>query len=227
MTRLLLVEDDAAIVTPLQRALSREGFEVKHVERGADAIEASRAGDIDLVVLDLTLPDIDGLDVCRAIRELDSALPVIMLTARSDELDLVVGFDAGADDYMAKPFSIAELTARIRARLRLSDRTDEVLDVHGVRLDRESHRVWADGEELHLTPKEFELLALLMSEAGRVVTRQRILKTVWDEDYYAASRSLDVHVSALRKKLGDPPDEPQRISTLRGVGVRFEDPAYE
>jgi DNA-binding response OmpR family regulator len=220
--RLLLVEDDAAIAQPLQRALSREDFEVVHVALGADAIAAALAGGFDLVVLDLTLPDIDGLDVCRAIRAEDSGLPIIMLTARSDELDLVVGFDAGADDYMAKPFSMAELTARVRARLRHTVATESVIEARGIRLETDAHRVWNGDEELHLTPKEFELLSLLVSEAGRVVTRQRILSEVWDDDFYATSRSLDVHVSALRRKLGDHPDQPRYVTTVRGVGFRFE-----
>lgn len=226
MHRLLLVEDDTAIAQPLARALGREDFDVVHVDHGAAAVEAARNGGFDLVVLDLTLPDIDGLDVCRQIRAHDPALPIIMLTARSDELDLVVGFDAGADDYMAKPFSMAELTARVRARLRLTTATEANLEARDIRLDPDAHRAWIGDDELHLTPKEFELLQLLMSEAGRVVTRQRILTEVWDDDFYATSRSLDVHVSALRRKLGDTADGPRYVTTVRGVGFRFEaDPA--
>lgn len=226
MHRLLLVEDDTAIAQPLARALGREDFDVVHVDRGVAAVEAAAAGGIDLVVLDLTLPDIDGLDVCRQIRASDPALPIIMLTARSDELDLVVGFDAGADDYMAKPFSMAELTARVRARLRLADAGEANLEERDIRLDPDAHRAWIGNKELHLTPKEFELLQLLMSEAGRVVTRQRILTEVWNDDFYATSRSLDVHVSALRRKLGDTAENPRYVTTVRGVGFRFEaDPA--
>ena len=220
--RLLLVEDDDAIAQPLQRALTREDFDVVHVATGTEAIAAALGGGFDLMVLDLTLPDVDGLDVCRRVRADDPGLPIIMLTARSDELDLVVGFDAGADDYMAKPFSMAELTARVRARLRNTSSTGPVMEAQGIRLDPEAHRAWNRDEELHLTPKEFELLALLMSEAGRVVTRQRILAAVWEDDFYATSRSLDVHVSALRRKLGDPPDQPRFVTTVRGVGFRFE-----
>ncbi|MFN8049908.1 MAG: response regulator transcription factor [Acidimicrobiales bacterium] len=222
MPRLLLVEDDSAIAQPLARALTREDFEVVHMDRGNDAIAAALGGGFDLVVLDLTLPDVDGLEVCRRIRAHDSTLPIIMLTARSDELDLVVGFDAGADDYMAKPFSMAELTARVRARLRLTRRAEGALETHGIRLEPDAHRAWHGDEELKLTPKEFELLTLLMSDAGRVVTRQRILAEVWNDDFYATSRSLDVHVSALRRKLGDPPDHPRYVTTVRGVGFRFE-----
>lgn len=185
---------------------------------------AALAGEVDLIVLDLTLPDIDGLDVCRQIRAKDLGLPIIMLTARSEELDLVVGFDAGADDYVAKPFSIGELTARVRARLRLTTTPVEQIEANGVRLDLQAHQAWKDDEEIHLTPKEFELLALLMNEAGRVVTRQRLLSDVWNDDFYATSRSLDVHVSALRRKLGDAPDQPRFVTTVRGVGFRFEIP---
>lgn len=220
--QLLLVEDDPAIAQPLQRALSREGFEVVHVDRGNDAVERALAGDIDLVVLDLTLPDLDGLDVCRQIRASNRTLPILMLTARSDELDIVVGFDAGADDYVAKPFSIAELTARVRARLRNTVAAESTIEAQNIRVDLEAHRVWRGEEELHLTPKEFELLTLLASDAGRVVPRQRILTEVWEDDFYATSRSLDVHVSALRRKLGDPPDHPRYVTTVRGVGFRFE-----
>lgn len=222
VTRLLLVEDDIAIAQPLARALSREDFDVIHVDRGNDAIDVALHQAVDLIVLDLTLPDIDGLEVCRRIRSHNATLPIIMLTARSEELDLVVGFDAGADDYMAKPFSMAELTARVRARLRLSATAEDTLEVAGIRLEADAHRAWNGDEELHLTPKEFELLHLLMSEAGRVVTRQRILTDVWNDDFYATSRSLDVHVSALRRKLGDPPDHPRFVTTVRGVGFRFE-----
>jgi len=223
--RLLLVEDDVAIAQPLQRALGREDFDVVHIDNGTDAVTAALQGGFDLVVLDLTLPDIDGLEVCRRIRAADSSLPIVMLTARSDELDIVVGFDAGADDYMAKPFSIAELTARVRARLRNTATPEAVVEAQGVRVDLDAHRAWNGDEELHLTPKEFELLSLLLGEAGRVVTRQRILTEVWEDDFYATSRSLDVHVSALRRKLGDPPDHPRYVTTVRGVGFRFEDTA--
>lgn len=185
---------------------------------------AALTGDIDLIVLDLTLPDIDGLDVCRQIRAENLSLPIVMLTARSDELDLVVGFDAGADDYVAKPFSIGELTARVRARLRLATTSVEQIEANGVRLDLQAHQAWNGDEEIHLTPKEFELLAMLMNNAGRVVTRQRLLAEVWNDDFYATSRSLDVHVSALRRKLGDAPENPRFVSTVRGVGFRFEIP---
>lgn len=222
MAQLLLVEDDEAIARPLTRALAREEFEVTHVGNGADALATFRSGGIDLVLLDLTLPDIDGLDVCRSIRELDASTPIIMLTARSEELDLVVGFDAGADDYLGKPFSMAELTARIRARLRLMAANDSVLSAGGLTIDLQARRSHLDDDELHLTPKEYELLVLLMHNDGRVVSRQRILSELWTGDPEAASRSLDVHMSSLRKKLGETTESTRYVHTVRGVGFRFE-----
>lgn len=220
--RLLLVEDDDAIARPLGRALAREDFDVTRVETGRDALRTFAEGRFDLVLLDLTLPDIDGLDVCRSIRERDIEIPIVMLTARSDELDLVVGFDAGADDYIGKPFSMAELTARLRARLRLHRTADQTLNADGLSVDPSSRRCTLDGEELHLTPKEFDILLMLMQEAGRVVSRQRIAMDLWSGDLEAASRSLDVHMSSLRKKLGETTEAPRFIHTVRGVGFRFE-----
>ena len=221
MPSLLLVEDDPAIAVPLSRALERDQFQVKHVTTGGEALQAARDG-VDLVLLDLTLPDIDGLDVCRRIRQFDQRLPVVILTARSDEADIVIGLDAGADDYVTKPFRLAELLARIRVRLRLTTPM-EVVEVKGVRVDRNAHRVWRGEEEIELTPKEFGVLALLVSDAGHVVSRQRLMHEVWDEDYYGSTRTLDMHVSSLRRKLHDDPAHPTLISTVRGVGFRFED----
>ncbi len=221
MPSLLLVEDDPAIAVPLSRALERDQFQVKHVTTGGEALQAAREG-VDLVLLDLTLPDIDGLDVCRGIRQFDLRLPVVILTARSDEADIVIGLDAGADDYVTKPFRLAELLARIRVRLRLTTPM-EVVEVKGVRVDSNAHRVWRDDEEIELTPKEFGVLALLISDAGHVVSRQRLMHEVWDEDYYGSTRTLDMHVSSLRRKLHDDPSHPKLISTVRGVGFRFED----
>ena len=220
-----MVEDDAGIAQPLQRALTREGFEVAHADTGQRALDLVVLGDVDLVLLDLTLPDIDGLDVCRKLRADHPVLPIIMLTARSEEVDLVVGFDAGADDYMTKPFSMAELAARVRARLRLATPIEpRTVKVGEVQIDLEAHKAWRGSDELQLTPKEFDLLTLLVSEAGRVVTRQRIMTEVWAAGWYGNSRALDVHISAVRRKLGDPPDQPIFISTVRGVGFRFELP---
>ena len=227
MKRLLLVEDDAAIARPLIRALEREGFAVEHLEAGAAAPERVDAGDIDLVVLDLTLPDVDGLDVCRQIRARHEVLPIVMLTARREEVDVVVGFDAGADDYVAKPFRVAELVARLRARLRVTPTAVEAGDkgqvsAGDVRVDRAAHRAFLAGTELDLTPKEFDLLHLLVTEAGHTVERARIMREVWDEHWWGPTRTLDMHVSALRRKLGDDPANPRRIVTVRGVGFRLE-----
>jgi DNA-binding response OmpR family regulator len=216
----LLVEDDPAIAQPLVRALEREGFAVEHVQFGRDAIDAARRG-VDLVLLDLTLPDLDGLEVCRAIRAQDERLPIVMLTARSEETDIVVGLDAGADDYVTKPFRLAELLARIRVRLRLTTGRPAA-EVQGVKIDPDAHRAWHDGRELELTPKEFDVLALLLVDAGRVVARSRLMHEVWDEHYYGSTRTLDMHVSSLRKKLGDDPTNPHLVTTVRGVGFRFE-----
>jgi DNA-binding response OmpR family regulator len=228
VNRLLLVEDDQAIARPLLRALEREGFAVEHVEAGRPALDRVAAGGVDLVVLDLTLPDVDGLDVCRQIRSSHPTLPILMLTARREEVDIVVGFDAGADDYVAKPFRVAELVARLRARLRVaSDANPDVADADVVtagdlRIDRAAHRAFLGKAELDLTPKEFELLSLLAAEAGRTVTRTRIMRDVWDEHWWGSTRTLDMHVSALRRKLGDSPASPRRIVTVRGVGFRLE-----
>ncbi len=227
MARILLVEDDERISEPLVRVLRVEGFEVDHYTGGEPAIEAVREQRPDLVLLDLTLPDVDGIDVCRALRAEDASLPIVMLTARSEEVDVVVGLGAGADDYVAKPFRVAELLARIRARLRTATApgagsTPRVLTGGGVRLDLDARRAWVDGVEIELTPKEFDLLALLMQEAGRAVRREDIMTQVWDEHWWGPTRTLDTHVSTLRRKLGDTTDPPRLVVTVRGVGFRFE-----
>jgi DNA-binding response OmpR family regulator len=221
MAQLLLVEDDPSISEPLARALTRDGYEVRATASGEEAVALASGGGFDLVLLDLTLPDVDGLEVCRRIRAVDAVLPIVMLTARADEIDLVVGFDAGADDYVAKPFGLAELLARVRARLRLAEPAAPPA-VQGVRVDAEAHRAFLHDRELDLTPKEFDLLALLVADAGHVVPRQRIMRDVWDEHWYGSTRTLDVHLSALRRKLGDDPAAPRLITTVRGVGFRFE-----
>jgi DNA-binding response OmpR family regulator len=220
VTSILLVEDDMAIAQPLVRALEREGFEVAHVVHGADALDAPRRG-VDLVLLDLTLPDHDGLAVCRSLRARDERLPIIMLTARSEETDIVVGLDAGADDYITKPFRLAELLARVRVRLRIAT-PRQPPSVQGVLVDSDAHRAWYHDTELDLTPKEFGVLALLLIDAGRVVSRRQLMQEVWDEHYYGSTRTLDMHISSLRKKLDDDPSNPRLITTVRGVGFRFE-----
>lgn len=217
-----MVEDDDAIAVPLVRALEAQGYDVEHVTGGRAAVGRITAGGVDLVLLDLTLPDHDGLDVCRDVRAAGSDAQIIMLTARTDELDLVVGLDAGADDYVTKPFRLAELLARVRARLREAGEEPTVSAAGGVRVDHAAHRAHHEGRELDLTPTEFDLLALLVREAGRVVTRDEIMRRVWGPDWYGSSRTLDVHISALRRKLGDDPNQPHLVTTVRGVGFRFE-----
>ena len=177
------------------------------------------------MLLDLTLPDIDGLDVCRKIREDRPELPVIMLTARAEEMDVIVGLGAGADDYVPKPFRLAELVARIRARLRIAEAAHQMpreLSGGPLRVNTDSRRAYLDGEELELTSKEFDLLALLMSRPDATFTREQIMATVWDENYWGSTRTLDTHISTLRRKIGDDSDPPTLIVTVRGVGFRFE-----
>ncbi len=222
MTRVLLVEDDPDISELLARALRREGYEVDVRSDGHAALEGVRQGP-DLVVLDIGLPLMDGLDVCRRLREDGRTVPVIMLTARADELDTVVGLDAGADDYVAKPIRLAELLARVRALLRRSpgDATT-TNDTAEVWLDLEGRRAWFRGELLRLTAKEFDLLRVLLREQGRVVTREQLMREVWGTEWYQASKTVDMHISMLRKKFGDDVAQPRFISTVRGLGFRFE-----
>ncbi len=228
MARLVLVEDDADIATPLRRALEREGYEVVVRVDGVTGLAACLDPTTSIVVLDINLPDIDGIEVCERLRQARPSLPVIFLTARAEEVDLVVGLDAGADDYVTKPFKLAELTARIRARLRpaavvVADGVVEPNgEVSGVRIDKVAHRAFHGPEELVLSVKEFDLLALLVEEAGRVVPRQEIMSRVWNEHWYGPTRTLDMHISWLRRKLGDDPNGPTMITTVRGVGFRFE-----
>ena len=225
MARLLLVEDDVGIARPLVGALQSAGHDVEHVTRGTDALKAAEAG-VDAVVLDLGLPDVDGVEVCRRLRATHGdSLPILVLTARSGELDVVVGLDAGADDYVTKPFRLAELQARIRALLRRAN--PEVDDVHAagpVRVDVGARRAWRDDDELDLTPTEFDLLALLVANAGDVVTRETIFREVWDTSWTGPTKALDMQVSSLRRKLGEDPADPAHLHTVRGVGYRF-DPA--
>jgi DNA-binding response OmpR family regulator len=220
MTSVLLAEDDPAISEPLARALRREGYEVGVAADGPGTLEAARAGGIDLIVLDIGLPRLDGLEVCRRIRSLGQSVPVLILTARADEVDTVIGLDAGADDYVTKPFRLAELLARVRALLRRN--ASETKVVQGVRIDTDARRAWLGDNEIELTSKEFDLLGLLVAEAGKVVTREQIMRQVWDSKWWGSTKTLDMHVSWLRRKLGDDAHNPQFITTVRGVGFRFE-----
>lgn len=221
VVNVLLAEDDPAISEPLSRALEREGYSVLVAPDGATAVDIGLATDLGLVILDLGLPQIDGLEVCRRIRASGRDVPVLMLTARTDEVDFVVGLDAGADDYVGKPFRLAELLARVRALLRR--RAPEVIDIGGVRMETGARRVSIDGEEIALANKEFELLRVLMSRAGQVVTREEILAEVWNDPGMKTSKTLDMHMSWLRRKLaGESADLDRCIATVRGVGFRFD-----
>ncbi|HXT43126.1 MAG TPA: response regulator transcription factor [Pseudonocardiaceae bacterium] len=218
MPTVLLVEDDTGIAVPLSRALQREGHEVLVVGDGYSALSCAGHQRVDLLVLDLGLPGMDGLDVCRRLRRTRPDLPVLMLTARTDEVDFVVGLDAGADDYVAKPFRLAELLARVRALLRRSvPDTPEALEVGGVRMDLAGRRVLVEGAEIALANKEFELLRVLLSRPGQVVSREEILREVWKDPELKNSKTLDMHMSWLRRKIGS-----SRIVTVRGVGFRFD-----
>ncbi len=237
--RVLIVEDDDAIAEPLAKGLEREGLAVDRVENGTDALDLSASASFDVVLLDLGLPDRDGFDVCRELRA-RSDVPIIVVTARSEEVDRVVGLELGADDYIVKPFGLRELVARIRAVVRRrtpasgndeaphttgngngngngGDQHANVVEVGTLSVDRRTRRVTVGGDVVALTPKEFDLLAFLADDAGAVRPRQELLENVWDPHWYGPTKTLDVHVASLRKKLGDP----GWIETVRGVGFRL------
>jgi DNA-binding response OmpR family regulator len=220
MTSVLLAEDDPSISDPLARALRREGYDVDVSADGPGTLGRALSGGIDLIVLDLGLPELDGLEVCRRLRSEGRATPVLVLTARADEVDTVIGLDAGADDYVTKPFRLAELLARVRALLRRGSAETQV--VQGVRIDPEARRAWSDDTELELTTKEFDLLWALIKDAGKVVTREQLMRDVWGAKWWASTKTLDMHVSWLRRKLGDDAHSSRYITTVRGVGFRFE-----
>jgi DNA-binding response OmpR family regulator len=213
--RVLVVEDEEAIAEPLAEGLRREGFTVTVAGTGAEALAADEA---DVVLLDLRLPDIDGLDVCRELRA-RSDVPIIVVTARGEEVDRVVGLELGADDYVVKPFGIRELIARIRAVTRRSQgrAVDAPINIGELQLDERGRRVTIGGEALDLTPKEFDLLSALARDPGAVVSRRRLLEEVWNTSWYGSTKTIDVHVAALRRKLGDA----ALIETVRGVGFRL------
>jgi two-component system response regulator RegX3 len=221
--RVLFVEDEDSISGPFSSTLRREGFEVTVAESLA---EARAADTFDLVLLDLMLPDGDGRDFARELRATGSEVPIIILTARGTELERVVGLELGADDYVVKPFSGAEVIARIRAVLRRAKPSAPVsdLEVGPLRVERGARRVFLDGRELSLSRKEFDLLVELMSHAGEVVTREDLISRVWDENWFGSTKTLDVHVGWLRSKLGDDASAPRWVHTVRGVGFRFTGP---
>jgi DNA-binding response OmpR family regulator len=222
----LLVEDEETITAPLTEALGREGFRTETAASLADGRELARATRPDLVLLDVMLPDGSGFELLRELRSDSAKVPVIMLTARGDETDRVLGLELGADDYVVKPFSARELVARIRAVLRRvsaagAPALPSRLQIGAVDLDASARTATLDGEPLELTRKEFDLLALLMAQAGTVVSRERLIDEVWDVNWFGSTKTLDVHVSGLRKKLGDDPSDPRYLHTVRGVGFRF------
>jgi two-component system, OmpR family, response regulator RegX3 len=217
----LIVEDEDSIAQPLAEGLRQEGYTVDRVATGGDALTAH--GPADVVLLDLRLPDMDGLDVCRRLRA-ESDVPVIIVSARGDEIDRVLGLEIGADDYVVKPFGFREVLARIRAvsrRGRSRSAEPDGLVVGPLHVDPRSHRVTLAGEPLDVTPKEFDLLALLASEPGVAISRQRMLEHVWKTSWYGSTKTIDVHVASLRRKLGDA----RWIETVRGVGFRLQEPA--
>lgn len=220
--RILIVEDDERIGSTLRRGLTGAGYTAQWETTGStglDSFDSSRPG---LVLLDLGLPDIDGLTICRRMYELDPTVAIIVLTARDEELDVVVGLDAGASDYVTKPFKLAELLARIRAQLRQSEQRSKArLDLGDLVVDGEARRVWLEDEEIVLRPKEFDLLSRLVADVGKVVSRETLMRDVWDENWFGSTKTLDFHVAAVRHKI-DRPGETSHITTVRGVGYRFE-----
>ncbi len=232
--RILIVEDEASIAEPFARLLRREGFEPTVAATAAEALSAARDTEPDLVLLDLALPDGDGRDVCRVLRA-ERDVPVIMVTARGTETDRIVGLEIGADDYVVKPFSGAEVVARIRAVLRRTGRAatapaaapPEPLRFGALVVDLAARTAVLDRAELELSRKEFDLLAELVRNAGRVVTREDLMARVWDENWFGSTKTLDVHMGWLRRKLGDAAADPRFIHTVRGVGFRFAAPDGE
>jgi two-component system response regulator RegX3 len=220
--RVLLVEDEESISEPFSRALVREGFAPRVAASLAEARTMLGELEPDIVLLDLMLPDGDGRELARELHA-ETSVPIIMLTARSSEIDRVVGLELGADDYVVKPFASAEVIARIRAVLRRTRSLEPAarLEVGDVSIDAAARRAWLAGEELSLTRKEFDLLARLARDAGTVVTREDLMSDVWDENWFGSTKTLDVHMTALRRKLGEDPSRPRHIQTVRGVGFRF------
>ncbi|HSD25271.1 MAG TPA: response regulator transcription factor [Solirubrobacterales bacterium] len=222
--RILFVEDEAAIFEPFSKALRRNGFEPVVARTAAEALESAERVDPDLVLLDLNLPDGDGSDVCRSLRR-DSDVPIVMLTARGTEMDRVLGLELGADDYVVKPFSSRELISRIRAVLRRPRKDDRPepssIAVGDLEIDPGARSVEVDGEPIALARKEFDLLAELARNAGQVVTREDLMSRVWDVNWFGSTKTLDVHIKTLRRKLGDDSANPRFIETVRGVGFRL------
>lgn len=248
-TKVLLAEDDESFVDALVIGLAREGFDVTVARDGNEALRLFAADEPDLVLLDLMLPRLSGIDVCRSIRA-RSAVPIIMVTAKGTEIDTVVGLEVGADDYVAKPYRLRELVARMRAVLRRTPSSDgadaaqpsaaptpapsqanshdpqagSVLDAGGIQIDPDRHLVTVRGSDVHLRRKEFELLLLLMENAGRLLTRDVLIDRIWGSDYFGDTKTLDVHIKRLRSHVEEDPSSPKLIITIRGVGYRFDAP---
>ncbi|MEN9710498.1 MAG: hypothetical protein RL441_490 [Actinomycetota bacterium] len=219
MARVLLVEDDEAIAAPLVRALEREKHEVTLVVNGLEV--AQLANDADVIILDLGLPGKDGLNVCRELRAAESDVPIVMLSARAEEIDLIIGLDAGADDYVTKPFRTSELMARVRAALRRRAGTSSVLTIGELTVDIGTREAIFGGELLALTPKEFDLLAATAQQFPNVISRDQLLKAVWQTEWLGASKTIDMHISTLRRKLTDAGASKDLIATVRGSGFRL------
>jgi two-component system response regulator RegX3 len=223
----LVVEDEPSYVEALTVALERAGFGVVVAQDGVEALESFEAVSPRLILLDVMLPRLSGIDVCRRVRA-TSDVPIIMVTARSEEIDAVVGLEVGADDYVTKPYRIRELIARMHAVLRRGElgseheASSEQLSVGDVRLDAERHEVWVREAEVRMPLKEFELLQLLLANAGRVLTRETLLRRVWGADYVGDTKTLDVHMKRLRSRIEEDPSRPTQITTIRGVGYRYE-----
>ncbi|MGH9079011.1 MAG: winged helix-turn-helix domain-containing protein [Acidimicrobiales bacterium] len=247
-TKVLLAEDDESFIEALVIGLTREGFSVTVARDGNEALRLFTSVDPDLILLDLMLPRLSGIDVCRSIRA-RSSVPIIMVTAKGTEIDTVVGLEVGADDYVAKPYRLRELVARMRAVLRRTPPADEsrrsglvgapgmgsepredtdpgtpVLEAGGIQIDFDRHLVFIRGEDVHLRRKEFELLSLLMENAGRVLTRDVLIDRIWGSDYFGDTKTLDVHIKRLRTHIEEDPSTPKLITTIRGVGYRFDAP---
>lgn len=225
---ILIVEDEENLLRTLQYNFEREGYQVFTAEDGEVGLYSARQNKPDLVILDVMLPKLDGLEVCRILRN-ETSVPILMLTAKGEEIDRVLGLELGADDYVTKPFSMRELTARVRAMLRrsrmvpaVSSGAEEVIQADNLQIDLVSHTARLKGALLNLKPKEFDLLELLMANKGRAFTREQILNQLWGYDYFGGDRTVDVHVRWLREKIEEDPSNPKRIVTVRGVGYRFE-----
>jgi DNA-binding response OmpR family regulator len=220
VARLLIADDEEDFRASLARAFRREGYEVDEAADGTEAVRLGESADYAAILLDIEMPGVDGLEACRRIRARRPGAAIVMLTGRGSELDAVAGLDAGADDYVVKPFRAAELLARVRAQVRRT--AGELLVAGDVRVDRGARRAWHADDELQLSPREFDLLAVLVASAGRTLRREQVVAALWGGEWFGSPKTLDMHVLALRRKLGDDAAAPRHLVTVRGVGLRFE-----